>query len=225
MRLLLVEDEMDILAFLRRSLEEAGYEVDVASDAKTAQRLASEATFDAMVVDLGLPDLDGITLILRLRQSGVTAPVLILSARRSVDDRVRGLEQGGDDYLTKPFALAELIARLRNLIKRNSPPGGELTRLRVMDLELDLLRREALRGGKVLPLTQQEFVLLEYLCRNAGRVVTRSMILEQVWGIRIQPDTNVVDVHIYRLRGKVDGKGQVPLIRTMRGVGYVLKDR
>ena len=149
----------------------------------------------------------------------------ILSARRSVDDRVRGLEQGGDDYLTKPFALAELLARLRNLLKRNSPPGNEATRLRVLDLELDLLRREATRSGQPLQLTPQEFVLLEYLCRNAGRVVTRSMILDEVWGMRIQPDTNVVDVHIYRLRGKVDGSGQQPLIRTLRGVGYVLKDR
>jgi two-component system copper resistance phosphate regulon response regulator CusR len=141
-----------------------------------------------------------------------------------VDDRVRGLEQGGDDYLTKPFALAELLARLRNLLKRNSP-GSEVTRLRVLDLELDLLRREASRSGKLLHLTAQEFTLLEYLCRNPGRVVTRSMILDKVWGMRIQPDTNVVDVHIYRLRGKVDTEGRQPLIRTLRGVGYVLKDR
>jgi two-component system copper resistance phosphate regulon response regulator CusR len=225
MRLLLVEDEVDIQSFLRRSLEEAGYEVKAANDGKTAEHLAVEGTFDILIVDLGLPDQDGISLILRLRQLGVRAPVLILSARRSVDDRVRGLEQGGDDYLTKPFALAELLARLRNLLKRNSPSAGEATRIRVQDLELDLLRREASRGGLVLQLTQQEFVLLEYLCRNAGRVVTRSMILDKVWGMRIQPDTNVVDVHIYRLRGKVDSAGQIPLIKTMRGVGYVLKDR
>ena len=225
MRLLLVEDEIDIQSFLRRSLEEAGYAVETASDGKAAEKLAAEHPFDVLIVDLGLPDQDGITLILRLRQMGVRAPVLILSARRSVDDRVRGLEQGGDDYLTKPFALAELLARIRNLLKRNTASGGEVTRLRVHDLELDLLRREATRAGKLLPLTQQEFALLEYLCRNAGRVVTRSMILDQVWGIRIQPDTNVVDVHIYRLRGKVDEKGQQPLIRTMRGMGYVLEDR
>jgi two-component system copper resistance phosphate regulon response regulator CusR len=225
MRLLLVEDEPDIRRFLQTSLEEAGYQVGAAADAKTAENLATEGTFDILIVDLGLPDKDGISLILRLRQMGVSAPVLILSARRSVDDRVRGLEQGGDDYLTKPFALAELLARLRNLLKRNSPSGNESTRLRVLDLELDLLRREASRSGQVLQLTPQEFVLLEYLCRNAGRVVTRSMILDMVWGMRIQPDTNVVDVHIYRLRGKVDGKGQQPLIRTLRGVGYVLKDR
>ncbi len=225
MRLLLVEDEIDIQNFLKRSLKEAGFEVVAAADGKTAQSLAAGPTFDILVVDLGLPDMDGIDLIHKLRQSGVRAPVLILSARRSVDDRVRGLEQGGDDYLTKPFAVAELLARLRNLMKRNAASGAEATRLRVFDLELDLLRREASRGGQILQLTQQEFVLLEYLCRNAGRVVTRSMILDKVWGIRIQPDTNVVDVHIYRLRSKVDGKDQQPLIRTMRGVGYVLKNR
>ncbi len=225
MRLLVVEDEHDIRVFLRNSLTEAGFQVDVAADGKGAERLALDAPYDALIVDLGLPDMDGINLILRLRQIGLAAPVLILSARRSVDDRVRGLEQGGDDYLTKPFALAELLARLRNLIKRNAPTANEATRLRMLDLELDLLRREATRAGQVLQLTPQEFVLLEYLCRNAGRVVTRSMILDKVWGMRIQPDTNVVDVHIYRLRGKVDGRGQHPLIKTLRGVGYVLRDR
>jgi DNA-binding response OmpR family regulator len=224
MRLLLVEDELDIQSFLRSSLEEAGYQVAATSDGKTAERLAVESQFDILIVDLGLPDQDGITLILRLRQLGVSAPVLILSARRSVDERVRGLEQGGDDYLTKPFALAELLARLRNLLRHSLPPSAETTRLRVADLELDMLRRVASRSGQILQLTPQEFVLLEFLCRNAGRVVTRSMILEEVWGMRIQPDTNVVDVHIYRLRAKVDGKGQPPLIRTLRGVGYVLKD-
>ncbi|MFP5235088.1 MAG: response regulator transcription factor [Acidobacteriota bacterium] len=225
MRLLIVEDEYDIQAFLQRALVEAGYDVDVASDGRTALSLAGANAYDALIVDLGLPDQDGIAVITHLRQMGVRAPVLILSARRSVDDRVRGLEQGGDDYLTKPFAVAELVARLRNLVKRNAPTGTELTRLCVLDLELDLLRREATRSGQALQLTPQEFVLLEYLCRNAGRVVTRSMILENVWGMRIQPDTNVVDVHIYRLRGKVDGIGQPPLIRTLRGVGYVLKER
>ena len=225
MRLLLVEDEYDIQAFLRRSLQDTGYDVDAVATAKAAEESATANVYDILIVDLGLPDMDGIALILKLRQLGVRAPVLILSARRSVDDRVRGLEQGGDDYLTKPFATAELLARLRNLLRRNVPQTLESTRLRVQDLELDLLRREATRSGQLLQLTTQEFVLLEYLCRNAGRVVTRSMILDKVWGMRIQPDTNVVDVHIYRLRGKVDGKGQPPLIRTLRGVGYVLKDR
>jgi DNA-binding response OmpR family regulator len=225
MRLLLVEDEVEIQGFLQRSLTEAGYQVEAAGDARTAERMTIESTHDVLVIDLGLPDEDGLSLILRLRQLGLRAPVLILSARRSVDDRVRGLEQGGDDYLTKPFALAELLARLRNLVKRNSSQAAEATRLRVLDLELDLLRREASRSGEILNLTPQEFVLLEYLCRNAGRVVTRSMILDEVWGMRIQPDTNVVDVHIYRLRGKVDTDRHRPLIRTLRGVGYVLKDR
>jgi DNA-binding response OmpR family regulator len=225
MRVLLVEDEVEIQGFLQRSLTEAGYQVEAAGDARTAERMTVESTHDVLVVDLGLPDEDGLSLILRLRQLGLRAPVLILSARRSVDDRVRGLEQGGDDYLTKPFALAELLARLRNLVKRNSSSVAEAARLRVLDLELDLLRREASRSGEILNLTPQEFVLLEYLCRNAGRVVTRSMILDEVWGMRIQPDTNVVDVHIYRLRGKVDTDGRRPLIRTLRGVGYVLNDR
>jgi two-component system copper resistance phosphate regulon response regulator CusR len=225
MRLLLVEDEHDIQTFLEQALAEAGYQVDLAPDGKTAEDFANKNSYDILIVDLGLPDQDGITLITRMREIGLHAPVLILSARRSVDDRVRGLELGGDDYLTKPFALAELLARLRNLLKRSAPQGGEATRLRVQDLELDLLRREAARGGQPLQLTPQEFVLLEYLCRNAGRVVTRSMILDKVWGMRIQPDTNVVDVHIYRLRGKVDGNGQAPLIRTLRGVGYVVKDK
>lgn len=225
MQLLVVEDEHDIQTFLKQALSEAGYRVDVAPDGKSAESLALLHPYDILIVDLGLPDQDGINLILRLRNLGLRAPVLILSARRSVDDRVRGLEQGGDDYLTKPFALAELLARLRNLLKRNAPAAREATRLRVMDLELDLLRREATRSGQLLQLTPQEFVLLEYLCRNAGRVITRSMILEKVWGMRIQPDTNVVDVHIYRLRGKVDSEGHLPLIRTLRGVGYVIKDR
>jgi DNA-binding response OmpR family regulator len=225
MQLLLVEDELEIQGFLKTSLTDAGYEVELAGDGETAERMASGKVYDALIVDLGLPDQDGIDLILRLRQMGVTSPVMILSARRSVDDRVRGLEQGGDDYLTKPFALAELLARLRNLLRRNVTTTAGPTILQVVDLELDLLKRKATRGGELLNLSPQEFVLLEYLCRHAGRVVTRSMLLEEVWGMRIQPDTNVVDVHIYRLRGKVDTEGREPLIKTLRGVGYVLKDR
>lgn len=225
MKLLLVEDELEIQSFLKASLADAGYEVDVAGDGASAEQFASGKTYDALIVDLGLPDQDGIDLILRLRRLGVNSPVMILSARRSVDDRVRGLEQGGDDYLTKPFALAELLARLRNLIKRNAVGTESPAVLRVVDLELDLLKRRATRGDVVLSLSPQEFILLEYLCRHAGRVVTRSMLLAEVWGMRIQPDTNVVDVHIYRLRGKVDTEGREPLIKTLRGVGYVLKDR
>jgi two-component system copper resistance phosphate regulon response regulator CusR len=224
MRLLLVEDEPEIQSFLQQPLANEGYEVDVAKDGRTAIQLSSENKYDVLIVDLGLPDQDGIDLILQLRRSGMSSPVLILSARRSVDDRVKGLEQGGDDYLTKPFALAELLARLRNLLRRNLATSEEATRLRVLDLELDFISRKASRGEEVLNLSPQEFVLLTYLCQHAGRVVTRSMLLSEVWGMRIQPNTNVVDVHIYRLRGKVDTEGREPLIRTLRGIGYVLKD-
>ncbi len=223
MRLLLVEDELEIQTFVKQSLTGAGYEIHTAEDGNTAALLAAKHVYQGMIVDLGLPDQDGIDLILQLRKSGVTSPVLILSARRSVDDRVKGLELGGDDYLTKPFAIAELLARMRNLLRRNALPADDSTRLRVLDLEIDLLRRRATRGDEVLNLSPQEFVLLEYLCRNAGRVVTRSMLLTEVWGMRFQPDTNVVDVHIYRLRGKIDTDGREPLIKTLRGIGYVLK--
>jgi len=225
MRLLLVEDEPEIRDFLEQPLANAGYEVDTAKDGRTAIQLASGKKYDVLIVDLGLPDQDGIDLILQFRRSGISSPVLILSARRSVGERVKGLEQGGDDYLTKPFALAELLARLRNLLRRNLGTSEEATRLRVLDLELDFISRRASRGEEVLNLSPQEFVLLTYLCRHAGRVVTRSMLLSEVWGMRIQPNTNVVDVHIYRLRGKVDTEGREPLIKTLRGIGYVLKDR
>ena len=225
MRLLLVEDELEIQSFIKQSLIEAGYEVDTAEDGTTASQLASKHVYHGLIVDLGLPDQDGIDLILQLRRSGVTSPVLILSARRSVDDRVKGLELGGDDYLTKPFAVAELLARMRNLLRRGSPHAEDSTRLRCCDLELDMLKRRATRAGEVLNLSPQEFVLLEYLCRHAGRVVTRSMLLAEVWGMRIQPDTNVVDVHIYRLRGKIDTEGREPMIQTLRGIGYVLKTK
>src|SRR3954464_6035152 len=224
MRLLLVEDELDIQRFLAHALSEAGYQVNVASDAKTAVRLAADSEYHILIVDLGLPDQDGIDLITSLRQIGVRAPMLILSARRSVDERVKGLEQGGDDYLTKPFALAELLARLRNLLKRDSRTEDTAARLRVLDLEVDLIQREVTRSGIPLRLTSQEFALLEFLCRNAGRVVTRSMILEGVWGMRIEPKTNVVDIQMSRLRSKVDGRGQKPLIATLRGMGYVLRN-
>src|SRR6202050_2926343 len=177
MRLLGVEDDLAIQDFLKRALIEAGYQVDTAGNAKTAELRALEGVHDAFIIDLGLPDMDGLNLIARCRAQGSSTPVLILSARRSVDERVRGLEQGGDDYLTKPFALAELLARLRHLLRRASPAHSDPIRLETADLQLDLVRREAIRSGEVLPLTAQEFSLLEYLCRNAGRVVTRTMIL------------------------------------------------
>jgi len=223
MRLLLVEDDLAIQRFVQRALIEAGYRVDAAADAKTAEALALEQAHDAFIIDLGLPDMDGLDLIARCRAQGQSAPVLILSARRSVDERVKGLEQGGDDYLTKPFALAELLARMRNLLRRSSASPKEPTRLEVADLHLDLIAREAKRGDHLLQLTPQEFSLLEFLCRNVGRVVTRTMILEHVWHMHFDPATNVVDVHIYRLRSKVDGDGCKPMIHTIRGVGYILK--
>jgi DNA-binding response OmpR family regulator len=223
MRLLLVEDDLHIQQFLKRALVEAGYRVDAAVNAKAGEALAVEGVHDAFIIDLGLPDMDGLELIRRCRAQGSSAPVLILSARRSVDERVRGLEHGGDDYLTKPFACPELLARLRNLLRR-SASQTESTLLQAADLQLDLLRREARRGDELLQLTPQEFSLLEYLCRNAGCVVTRTMILDHVWRMRIDPATNVVDVHIYRLRSKVDHAAARPLIHTIRGVGYVLKN-
>lgn len=224
MRLLLVEDELEIQRFLKHALAESGYEVDAAGDARTAMNLAAGSTYDILIVDLGLPDQDGIDLILALRGVGVNAPVLILSARRSIDERVKGLEEGGDDYLTKPFALAELLARLRNLLKRGSSPEQVNLMLRVNDLEIDLIQREVTRSGQRLRLTVHEFALLEFLCRNAGRVVTHSMILERVWGMRFEPKTNVLNVHMSRLRAKVDGTARKPLIETVRGQGYVLRN-
>jgi DNA-binding response OmpR family regulator len=224
MRVLIVEDDRAILEFLQRALSEAGYAVDVSTTLKNAERLALETAHDALIIDLTLPDGDGLDLIARLRAQGVSAPFLILSARRSVDQRVLGLEQGGDDYLTKPFALAELLARLRVLLRRSQPTERDSLQLQVGDLELDAIRREARRGMRELQLTPQEFTLLEYLCRNSGRVVTRTMILDHVWKMRFDPGTNVVDVHIHRLRSKVDRDAVHPLIQTVRGVGYVLKD-
>jgi DNA-binding response OmpR family regulator len=225
MRFLLVEDDTEIQKFLSRALTEAGYQLDVASSAEEAIDLVRERTHDLFIVDLSLPGRDGLAFIEHCRGRGVFAPVLILSARRSVDERVLGLEKGGDDYLTKPFALAELLARVRVLLRRAAPAPQETTRLTIADLEIDLLSREVRRSGELIDLTTKEFALLEYLIRSRNRVVTRTMILDRVWGMRFDPATNIVDVHIHRLRSKIDSESPKKLIRTIRGVGYVVEDR
>jgi len=225
MKLLVLEDDPEVRDFLFRALSEAGYLVTTASTAEEALQRVARDEHDAFVVDLNLPGMDGLQFITACRNRGIAAPVLILSARRSVDERVRGLEKGGDDYLTKPFSLAELLARLRALLRRTGQQQVETTKLRVADLELDLLRHEARRGEDLIPLTSKEFALLEYLCRNQRRVVTRTMILDRVWGMRFDPATNIVDVHIHRLRVKIDGDRPVRLIHTLRGTGYVLEER
>jgi len=222
-RLLIVEDEPEISAFIVQAVRQAGFAADAAADGERALALAEEGVYDAFVIDLGLPDMDGLSVIDGLRGRGVRAPVLILSARRSVEDRVRGLEQGGDDYLPKPFAVAELIARIRALLRRRGDPSAEAATIRVADLEIDRIRHEARRAGQPLSLSHREFQLLAYLAANAGRVLTRSMILDHVWQMRFDPQTNVVDVHVHRLRGKVDRDFDTPLIHTVRAVGYVLK--
>jgi two-component system copper resistance phosphate regulon response regulator CusR len=223
MRALIVDDEPQIRSFVQQALIEAGLAADTVGDGRSALELAVEKVYDVYIVDLGLPDIDGLMLIDELRGRGVQAPMLILSARRSVEERVQGLERGGDDYLPKPFAVAELVARVRALLRRRGPAEGLPTVLRLSDLELDLVRHQASRGGRPLPLTEREFRLLEYLASNAGRVLTRTMILDHVWQMRFDPATNVVDVHIHRLRGKVDKDFDPPLIHTVRAVGYVLR--
>jgi two-component system, OmpR family, response regulator len=222
MRALLVEDDATIGEFVRKGLREAGFMVDHARDGEEGLRLALAEPYDAAVVDLMLPGRDGLSLIEELRGKGHRIPVLILSAKRSVDDRVRGLQGGGDDYLTKPFALSELVARLHALIRR-ATGAPEATRLAVADLGLDLLTREVTRGGRRLELRPREFALLEYLMRQSGRVVSKSAILSHVWDYNFDPRTNVVDVLVHRLRDKVDRDFEPKLIQTVRGVGYVLR--
>lgn len=222
MRILLVEDDRQIAAFVQRGLEESGYAVDHAPHGGEGLRLVLEKSYDAAIIDLMLPHVDGLRLIESMRGRGVATPVLILSARRSVDDRVRGLQTGGDDYLTKPFAFAELLARVQALIRR-STGAAEPSRLTTGPLTIDLLRREVMRGGEAIELQRREFRLLEYMMRNAGRVVTKTMILEHVWDFDFDPQTNVVEVLVHRLRSKVDQDFDPPLIRTVRGVGYVLR--
>ena len=221
-RILLVEDDLKIAAFVAKGLREAGFAVDHAEDGVDGLHLALNEPYDAAVVDIMLPKLDGLSLIERVRRQGVNTPVIILSAKRSVDDRIRGLQTGGDDYLTKPFSFAELLARLQAILRRTSRTT-EPTRLQVQNLSMDLLTREVLREGEKIELQPREFSLLEYLMRSAGRVVSKTMILEHVWDYSFDPQTNVVDVLVSRLRSKIDRNFEEKMIHTIRGVGYVLK--
>ena len=222
MRLLIVEDDLKIADFISKGLKEAGFAVDRAADGEDGLHLALTETYDAAVIDIMLPKMDGLSLIEKIRQQKNNTPVIILSAKRSLDDRVRGLQTGGDDYLTKPFSFSELLARVQALIRRSSGVS-EPTSLSVGCLTMDLLTREILRDGEKIELQPREFSLLEYLMRNAERVITKTMILEHVWDYSFDPQTNVVDVLVSRLRSKVDRDFEKKMISTVRGVGYVLK--
>ena len=222
MRVLIVEDDERTASFVAKGLREAGYIVEHAADGATGLQMAKVAAFDAAIVDIMLPKLDGLTLIQHLRRDGVRTPVLVLSAKRSVDDRVRGLQAGGDDYLVKPFAFAELLARVQALIRRTTATT-EPTTLNVGDLTMDLLRRRVTRAEQEIDLQPKEFALLEFLMRNAGRVVSKTMIMEHVWEYNFDPQTNVVEARVCRLRDKIDRPFTRKLIRTIRGVGYVLE--
>lgn len=224
MRILVVEDDEKIASFLVKGLRQAGFAVDHARDGQTGLKRAAGEPYAAAVIDVMLPGLDGLSLVERLRGQSISLPVLILSAKRSVDDRIRGLRAGGDDYLTKPFSFSELLARLEALMRRSSQQAAP-TRLSVGELSLDLLTREVVRAGRKLELQPREFSLLEYLMRNVGRPVSKAMILENVWNFDFDPQTNVVDVLVSRLRGKVDEPFPSKLIETIRGVGYVLQAR
>jgi two-component system OmpR family response regulator len=222
MRALLVEDDATIAEFVVRGLREAGFAVEHEADGETGLKVATEQAYDVAIVDVMLPKRDGLSLIEELRRRGILTPVLILSARRSVDDRVRGLQTGGDDYLTKPFAFAELLARVQALVRR-ATRAPEPTTLTVDDLVLDLLSRRVTRGGKPIDLRPREFALLEYVMRNPGRVVSKTMILSHVWEYNFDPQTNIVDVLVSRLREKIDRPFEKKLLHTVRGVGYVLR--
>jgi two-component system OmpR family response regulator len=220
-KVLVVEDDPAIGAFVVRGLREAGYTVDHAKDGDAGFDLARHERYDAIVLDLMLPGRDGLSVIEGIREAGLTTPVLILTARRSVDDRVKGLQAGGDDYLTKPFALPELLARVQALLRR-SQGTPESPRLVVGDLVMDRLTRKVERQGRPIDLRPREFALLELLMRSAGQVVSKTMILSEVWGYSFDPGSNVVDVLVFRLREKIDRGFDRPLLHTIRGVGYVL---
>ena len=222
MHILLIEDDTEAAKFLVKGLRESGYSVDHAADGREGLFRATEGQFDLVVTDRMLPHLDGLTVIQLMRRKGITTPVLVLSALGSVDDRVRGLKAGGDDYLTKPFAFVELLARIEALSRRRSSVA-DATKLKVADLDFDLLARRVTRGGREIELTARELKLLEVLMRRAGQVVTRTMLLEGVWDLHFDPQSNLIDVHISRLRQAIDRGAERQLIHTVRGSGYVLR--
>ena len=222
MRILVIEDDGETRDYLTRGLTEQGHVVDATGDGKDGLFLALDREFDVMVVDRMLPGLDGLSIVETVRRSGRQTPILILSALGEVDDRVEGLTRGGDDYLVKPFAFSELTARLEALVRRGDGQAVE-TQLRVADLEMDLLSRTVTRAGREIDLQPREFRLLEYLMRHSGQVVTRTMLLEQVWDYHFDPQTNVIDVHVSRLRRKIDKGFETAIIQTVRGSGYVLR--
>ncbi|MEO8779566.1 MAG: response regulator transcription factor [Rhodanobacter sp.] len=221
-RILVIEDDDVTARELVAELARHGIDADRVADGRQGLAYALDPCYDAITLDLMLPEMDGLAVITRLREQGIATPVLMISALSDVDERVRGLRAGGDDYLTKPFAPDEMLARVEVLLRRHRPQAGQLVVLRVSDLELDLMRHVAHRGDLQLSLLPTEFKLLEFLMRHAGRVLTRAMIFETVWGFHFDPGTNLIDVHIGRLRRKIDVAGHVPLIHTVRGTGYRL---
>lgn len=223
MKILLVEDDKEAAAYLRRALSEAGHTMDHAATGREGLMLAAGEPYDVIVLDRMLPQLDGLAILRTIRSAGVKTPVLLLTALGGIDDRVEGLEAGGDDYLVKPFAFAEFLARV-NALARRPPPQDVVSALQVADLRLDLLKRSVTRGGQRIDLQPREFQLLEYLMRNAGRVVTRTMLLESIWEFHFDPKTNIVETHMSRLRGKVDRGQPQELIHTVRGAGYCLRE-
>ena len=222
MRILVVEDDKDAASWLVKGLKESGHVVDHASDGEQGLGMASEALYDVLIIDRMLPKLDGLKLIRSLRDQDNKVPILILSALSDVDERVKGLRSGGDDYLAKPYSFAELLARVEGLGARKLLDPKD-AKLRALDLELDLMTRTVTRGGKPIILQPREFKLLEYLVRNAGHIVTRTMLLENVWDYHFDPQTNVIDVHVSRLRGKLDKGFATPLLQTVRGAGYMIR--
>ena len=222
MRILIIEDDRKISSFLQKGFREVGYAADVAEDGETGLEMTRQDLYDAIVADLMLPKLDGLSMIERMRAEGTDTPVIILSAKRSVDDRIKGLQAGGDDYMVKPFSFSELLVRIQALLRR-AQRTPQATVLQVADLKLNLTDRSAERGGEPIELQPREFALLEYLMRNPDRVVTKTAILEHVYDYSFDPQTNVVDVLVCRLRNRIDKQFEQKLIQTVRGVGYVLK--